>query len=181
MTDFLETAAMCRQRVTFDGGQQLPVRQRRLVRPGNKIRERHRAFATRGHKLNDGVVRDQAGCHIGGGRCIHDIAADGRLRADLIIGEPDSAKRHGRQGAAKCGLVEKALNRRCSTKSHPLFPDGNLTEFWNLCNVDQNGNMHVPGPAFARPGQRVRRASDDAIAAAIDLHRGKCVGQRGRT
>ena len=38
MTDFLETASMLRQRVTFDGGQQFAIRQRGLVRPGNEIR-----------------------------------------------------------------------------------------------------------------------------------------------
>jgi len=39
-------------------------------------------------------MREQAGRGVGCGRCIDDVAADGRLRPDLIVGEPDRATRH---------------------------------------------------------------------------------------
>ena len=65
-----------------------------------------------------GLMRDQAGRAVGRRRCIDDIAADRRLRADLIVGEPHRAARHAGQRARKRRIVEKTLDRGRGADAH---------------------------------------------------------------
>ena len=125
-------------------------------------------------------MRDQAGRSVGRRRGIDDIAADGRLRADLVVGKPHRAARHGRQSADERGIVEEALDWRGGAKPHARVTDGYFTQFRDFRDVDQHRDMDIAGAALARPGQRIGRARDDAIAPAMCLHRGKGLAKRAR-
>ena len=167
MADLFEAAAVARQRVAFDGDQQFAVLQRGLVGPDDEIDKRHGPPPARGGQLDLGVMRDQAGRDVGRRRSVDDIAADGGLGADLVVGEPDRAARHGRERARQRRIVEETLDRRRGAEPHALVVDRPFAQLRDFRDVDQRGDIDIARPALARPRQRVGGARDDAIAAAM--------------
>ena len=180
MADFLEAAAVTGKRVAFDCREQFALCKRGLVGAGDEIGERHGAPAARRDELDFCVVGDQAGRDVGGRRSIDDIAADGRLGADLVVGEPHRTARHGGQRASERGIVEETLDRRRGAEPHAAFADLQFVKLGNTRDVDQHRNVDVAGATFARPRQRVGAARDNATAAAVALHRGEGFSERSR-
>ena len=132
MANFFEAAAIARQRIAFDGDQQFAVLQRGLAGPDDEIGKRHRPPPARGGQLDLGVMRDQAWRGVGRRRSVDDIAADGRLGADLVVGEPDCATRHGRESARQRRIVEETLDRRRGAEPHALVVDRPFAQLRNL-------------------------------------------------
>ena len=180
VADLLETAAVTGQRVAFDGRQQFAFLQRGPIWASDEIGKRHAAPAARGGQLDRGLMRNETRRGVGGGRGIDDIAADRRLRPDLVVGEPDRAAGHGRQRAGKLGVVEKALDRRGSAEAHAVAVHAAFVELGDFGHVDQRRNMHVPRPALARPRISVGAARDHAITPAVLRHRGEGFIERSR-
>ncbi len=178
MADFLETAPVVRQRIAFGRDKQLSVRQRRRIGTGDEITHRHLAPAAFGHEFYDRIMSDQARRHICGRRSVDDIAADRRLRTNLIVREPYGTARHFGQRAAKGRVIEKPLDWCCRAKTDPVVSDLPLIQLRNFRDVYQHRNVDVASPALARPRQRVGRTRDDTIAAVIDPHRGKRLVER---
>ena len=105
-------------------------------------------------QLDLGFMRDQAGRAVGGGRSVDDIAADGGLRADLVVGEPHRAARHGRQRARERGIVEEALDRRGGAEPHAPLVDAQFVEFG-----DFRRRRSAPGCRHRRRGPRAPKAT----------------------
>ena len=180
VADLLETAAVTGQRVAFDGRQQFAFLQRGPVRAGDEIGKRHAAPAARRGQLDRGLMRNETRRGVGGGRGIDDIAADRRLRPDLVVGEPDRAAGHGRQRAGERRVVEEALDRRGSAEAHAVAVHAAFVELRDFGHVDQRRDMHVARPTLARPGESVGAAGDHAITPAVLRHRGEGFIERSR-
>ncbi len=184
MADLLEAAAISRQRVAFDRHQQFAIVQRGAVGAGDEIGELHAAAddlaAVVFRQLHFRFMRDQAGRGVGGGRGVDDIAADGRLRADLVVGEPHRATRHRRQCAAELWVVEETLDGGGGAEPHALVVDAQFIELGDFGNVDQHRDIDVAGAALARPGKRVGAAGDDTATAAMLRQGGEGLGERRR-
>ena len=89
--------------------------------------------------------------------------------ADLVVGKPHRAARHGGKRASQHGIVEEALDRRGRTEPHASAIYAPLLQLGNFRHVDQHRYLDVAGAPLARPRIGIGGAGDDPMPAAIAL------------